>query len=86
MSILILVGRVLFSVIFLMAFFGHFKAGTIAYAKQVGLPAASVLVPASGVVAGLGALSVMLGSLGPFNSVDADLSNLCKSQWPVTVI
>ena len=32
------------------------------------------------------ALSVMLGSLGPFNSVDADLSNLCKSQWPVTVI
>jgi putative oxidoreductase len=61
MSILIIIGRVLFSVIFLMAFLGHFKASTIAYAKQVGLPAASVLVPLSGVVAGVGALSVMFG-------------------------
>ena len=61
MPILMLVGRILFSVIFLSAFFGHFKASTIAYAKQVGLPAAHVLVPASGVLAGVGALSVMLG-------------------------
>jgi len=61
MPILILVGRILFSAIFLSTFFGHFKAGTIAYAKQVGLPAASFLVPASGVLAGVGALSVMLG-------------------------
>ena len=61
MTILIVVGRVLFSAIFLMTFFGHFKPGTIAYAQQVGLPAASLLVPASGVLAGIGALSVMLG-------------------------
>ena len=61
MSILILAGRILFSAIFLMAFLGHFQPGTIAYAKQTGLPAASILVPASGVLAGLGALSVMLG-------------------------
>lgn len=61
MPILILIGRVLFSVIFLFTFFGHFKPGTIAYAQQVGLQAASFLVPASGVIAGLGALSVMLG-------------------------
>jgi putative oxidoreductase len=61
MTILILIGRILFSAIFLMSFFGHFKPGTIAYAQQVGLPAASILVPASGTLAGLGALSVMLG-------------------------
>jgi putative oxidoreductase len=61
MQILPLVGRALFAAIFLSAFFGHFKAETIGYAKQTGLPAASVLVPASGILAGAGALSILLG-------------------------
>lgn len=61
MTLLILVGRILFSAIFLVTFFGHFQSGTIAHAKQAGVPGASFLVPASGVLAGLGALSVILG-------------------------
>jgi putative oxidoreductase len=61
MQILVLLGRALFAAIFLQAFVSHFKPGTIAYAKQAGLTAASFLVPASGVLAGLGALSVLLG-------------------------
>lgn len=40
---------------------GHFQAGTIAYAASAGVPMASVLVPLSGVIAILGALSIILG-------------------------
>ena len=61
MKQLSLVGRVLFSLVFLAAAPGHFQAGTIAYAAAQGVPLASLAVPASGVLALLGALSVILG-------------------------
>lgn len=54
-------GRVLFAAIFLNAAPQHFQAGTIQYAAGAGVPFPGLLVPASGVLALIGALSVLLG-------------------------
>jgi putative oxidoreductase len=56
-----LAGRILYSLIFLMAPLAHFSAGTIAYAAQSGVPMPGILVPLSGVIGFLGGLSVLLG-------------------------
>jgi putative oxidoreductase len=56
-----LLGRILYSAIFLMAAPGHFTALTIAYSASKGVPLASILVPLSGVIALLGGLSILLG-------------------------
>jgi putative oxidoreductase len=61
MKYLALSGRILYSLIFLLAPMGHFSSQTIQYAASSGVPAASFLVPFSGVIALLGALSIMLG-------------------------
>ena len=61
MKVSVLAGRVLYSLIFLMASFGHFSQGTINYAAAHGVPLATVAVPASGILALLGSLSVALG-------------------------
>ena len=60
-SVSVLTGRVLFSLIFLLAGPGHFSHQSIAFAAQQGVPCASLAVPASGVMALLGGLSVLLG-------------------------
>lgn len=57
----VLAGRVLFTLIFLMSGFTHFSSQTIAFAASQGVPLASVIVPASGILAFLGGLSVLLG-------------------------
>ena len=57
----VLAGRVLFSLIFLLAASGHFSHQEIAYAAQQGVPLASLAVPLSGVLALVGGLSVLLG-------------------------
>lgn len=56
-----LAGRVLFSLIFLLAGPNHFAKQTIAFAASQGVPLASVAVPLSGVIAVVGALSILLG-------------------------
>ena len=56
-----LTARILFSIIFLMAPLGHFTQQSINYAASNGVPLASFLVPASGVLAFLGALCILLG-------------------------
>jgi putative oxidoreductase len=56
-----LVGRILFSLLFIMSVPGHFKSETIAYAASAGVPLASLAVPASGILALLGGLSILLG-------------------------
>ena len=56
-----LVGRILFSAIFIIAGFGHFTQAEIVYAAQQGVPFASLLVPASGVMAMAGGLSILVG-------------------------
>jgi putative oxidoreductase len=60
-SFVTLAGRILFSVIFIMSGFLHFSQQEIAYAALSGVPWAGLLVPASGVLALAGGLSILLG-------------------------
>jgi putative oxidoreductase len=61
MKLILLLGRILFSLIFLMTALDHFSSSTITYASTHGVPAASVLVPLSGVIAIVGGLMILLG-------------------------
>jgi putative oxidoreductase len=56
-----LLGRILYSVIFIMSGPNHFKAQTIAFAAAQGVPLATIAVPLSGIIALLGGLSIALG-------------------------
>jgi putative oxidoreductase len=56
-----LIGRILYSLIFIMAVMGHFSSQSVTYATSSGVPMASFLVPFSGVIAGVGGLSILLG-------------------------
>ncbi len=58
---LVPVGRAFFAAIFLMAGRSHFDPAAISYARSAGVPFAELLVPASGILAFLGGLSVLLG-------------------------
>jgi len=61
MNYLVLVGRILYASIFVMAGPGHFTANTIAYAAGKGVPLASIAVPLSGIIAMAGGLSIAAG-------------------------
>ena len=61
MQYLVVVGRILFSLIFLVAGAGHFSAGTIAFAQSKGVPFAPISVPLSGIIAVVGAVSIIIG-------------------------
>jgi putative oxidoreductase len=56
-----LLGRILFSTIFIDSGIKHFTSGVINYAASAGVPMASVAVPLSGIIALIGALSILLG-------------------------
>lgn len=58
---IVLAGRVLFSLIFLVAGLFHFTHQDIAYAAATGVPMPGLLVPASGILAVAGGLSILLG-------------------------
>ena len=57
----VLCGRILFSLIFILSSFPLFSGHYVAYAAQSGVPAASLAVPAAGVFALVGGLSVLFG-------------------------
>jgi putative oxidoreductase len=57
----VLVGRLLFGLIFMLAGANHFATQSIAYAASKGVPLASIAVPLSGVIALAGGLSILLG-------------------------
>jgi putative oxidoreductase len=57
----VLLGRLFFVSIFLMAGPNHFAHQTIAYAASQGVPMASIAVPFSGLLALVGGLSIALG-------------------------
>jgi len=57
----LLAGRQLFSMIFIIASAGHFSPQTIESAARHGVPMPGFLVPASGVIALVGGLSVLFG-------------------------
>jgi putative oxidoreductase len=61
MNYVVLLGRILYVAIFIMAAPGHFSAGTIGYAASKGVPLASIAVPFSGLIALAGGLSILLG-------------------------
>lgn len=56
-----LIGRILFSLLFLMSSFGHFGAESIGYATAKGVPAANILVPLTGIMELFGALTIISG-------------------------
>ena len=58
---IVLIGRLLFVLIFLMSGPMHFSSQTIGYAASQGVPLASIAVPFSGLLALLGGLSILLG-------------------------
>jgi putative oxidoreductase len=57
----VVLGRFLFALIFLMAGANHFNKQTIGYAASQGVPLAAIAVPLSGVLAIAGGLSFLLG-------------------------
>jgi len=61
MKYIVLIGRILFSLIFFMSGFHHFSRQSIDYAASQHVPGASFLVPASGILAMAGAISIMSG-------------------------
>jgi putative oxidoreductase len=61
MKYTVLIGRILFSIIFIMAVIGHFTHQDISYAASAGVPLASIAVPVSGIIATLGGLSIAFG-------------------------
>ena len=63
MDILVLIGRILFSVLFLTSAVGHLtqSKAMAEYAASKGVPVPQLSVVASGVVLAVGALSVLLG-------------------------
>jgi len=60
-DLLVPAGRVLYSVVFLMAAFAHFSPATIGYAAAQGVLFPGVVVPMAGLLAAAGGLSVALG-------------------------
>ena len=61
MKIAVLAGRLLFALIFLLSGFTLFSAASAGYAASQGMPLATILVPVAGVLAVLGAVSIILG-------------------------
>ncbi len=61
MKYVVLVGRILFSFIFIMAVMGHFSQQYINYAAAAGVPLPSIAVPLSGIISVLGGLSIAFG-------------------------
>lgn len=61
MELIVLLARILFGAIFIVAGPGHFSSERIAHAAQLGVPFASIAVPLSGIIAFFGGLSIVLG-------------------------
>lgn len=61
MKYTVLLGRILYSLIFVMAGFSNFSKQAIEHGATQGIPLAAIAVPLSGVVVLLGGLSIALG-------------------------
>lgn len=58
---IVLLGRLLFSAIFITKSFSHFSPKMISFAAEMGVPMATFTVPIAGIVALLGGLSILFG-------------------------
>src|SRR2546429_5042007 len=56
---IVLLGRFLFSLIFIMSAAGHFLKKTIPYAAAQGVPSTSITRPFSGIIPQMGGLSIL---------------------------
>jgi len=56
-----LLGRVLFSAVFIIKSLEHFSSKMIDFATDMGVPMAPIVVPIAGILALLGGLSILLG-------------------------
>ena len=61
MKYIVLLGRVLYSYIFITSVLGHFSRHTIEYVASKGLPMATILVPLAGAMALVGGISILVG-------------------------
>lgn len=61
MKFVVLLGRILYSIIFIISAIGHFSPQTIDYATATGVPFAMVLVPLWGLIALVGGISILIG-------------------------
>lgn len=61
MKYIVLLGRILYSAIFIAASLGHFAQSTIAFASNAGVPMAAIFVPLWGIIGFLGGLSILIG-------------------------
>ncbi len=61
MKYVIFIGRLLFSMIFILASLGHFSSDAIQYAAREGVPLPQLFIPVTGVIALLGGISILLG-------------------------
>lgn len=61
MKYVLLSGRICFSLIFLFSSFFHFTIKAIGYASSQGVPLANLAVPLSGIMALVGAISIIIG-------------------------
>lgn len=61
MGYLVLLGRFLFSAMFIMSSFKHFDGSLVPYAAGAGVPAAPLLVPVSGALILAGGVGVLIG-------------------------
>jgi len=61
MKLIVLIGRILYSAIFILAVPGHFTQRAMDFAQTHQVPMTSVTVPLAGILALLGGLSVLLG-------------------------
>ena len=68
MRAIVPIGRVLFALIFVVSVFGHFSGEMITEASAHGVPLATIMVPAAGVLALVGGVSVMLGYRARFGA------------------
>jgi putative oxidoreductase len=60
-KVILLIGRILFSSIFILSSITHFSPSSIAHVANQGIPWAAFLVPLTGVIALLGGLSILIG-------------------------
>lgn len=61
MKYVVLIGRILFSAVFLLSAPMHFTKAYFDYGVSMGVPMPYILVPLSGLIAFIGALSILLG-------------------------
>ncbi len=64
----VLLGRILFAIVFIVSSIGHFTGQDLAYAAQAGVPMPKLLVPLAGVLILIGGLSVLFGYKAKFGA------------------